>query len=251
MKLLCDMHSTQGNCSSFSREKLTLLTPRTMSVFASQEIQTLLAKRHIASEAGVLDAQIQPASLDLRLGHVAYRVRASFLVGANRRVADRLAEFEMHRMSLTDGAVLERGCVYVVPLQETLALPPDIEASCNAKVRRSRCCFVLTDARSKSSTGRLDLLTRTIIDGGVEFDRIPPGYVGPLFRVDQIRRQSVEAQRRRRRTSVTVGQQNANNVLSDKTIGTRNNKCELLGSRRRRSHLVVKFLFHNNDKSRR
>ena len=101
--------------------------------------------------------QIQPASLDLRLGNVAYRVRASFLAGHERSVADRLAEFEMHRIDLTDGAVLEKGCVYVVPLMEILALPAGMTAVANAK----------------SSTGRLDLLTRTITDGGTEFDRIP------------------------------------------------------------------------------
>jgi dCTP deaminase len=96
---------------------------------------------------------------------VAYRVRASFLSGAGQTVADRLAEFEMHRMDLTGGAVLEKGCVYVVPLMEALALPADISAAANAK----------------SSTGRVDCLTRVITDGGVEFDRIPAGYTGPLY----------------------------------------------------------------------
>jgi len=109
--------------------------------------------------------QIQPASLDLRLGDVAYRVRASFLAGTGRTVAARLRDFEMHRMDLTDGAVLEKGCVYVVPLVESLALPQGISAVANAK----------------SSTGRLDLLTRTITDDGTEFDRIPDGYRGPLY----------------------------------------------------------------------
>jgi dCTP deaminase len=80
-------------------------------------------------------------------------------------VADRLTEFEMHRVDLTHGAVLEKGCVYVVPLMESLALPHGITAVANAK----------------SSTGRLDLLTRTITDGGTEFDRIPEGYTGPLY----------------------------------------------------------------------
>jgi dCTP deaminase len=96
---------------------------------------------------------------------VAYRVRASFLAGKGRPVAERLAEFEMHRMDLSQGAVLEKGCVYVIPLMERLALPHGLSAVANAK----------------SSTGRLDLLTRTITDGGVEFDRIPEGYDGPLY----------------------------------------------------------------------
>ncbi len=92
-------------------------------------------------------------------------MRASFLAGKGRTVADRLAEFEMHRVDLTAGAVLEKGCVYVVPLMERLALPADISAVANAK----------------SSTGRLDLLTRMITDEGTEFDRVSPGYTGPLY----------------------------------------------------------------------
>ncbi len=125
----------------------------------------MIAAGVISAEVPVGDGQVQPASLDLRLGKVAYRVRASFLTGAGRTVADRLAEFEMHRVDLTDGAVLEKGCVYVIPLMERLALPAGITAVANAK----------------SSTGRLDLLTRTICDGGVEFDRIAGGYAGPLY----------------------------------------------------------------------
>ena len=134
-------------------------------VIPNQHISTMIAEGMINAVPAVLPEQIQPASLDLRLGHVAYRVRASFLAGQDARVADRLAEFEMHRVDLTDGAVLEKGCVYVVPLMESLALPDDISAVANAK----------------SSTGRLDLLTRTITDGGTEFDRISAGYTGPLY----------------------------------------------------------------------
>ncbi|WP_149142305.1 2'-deoxycytidine 5'-triphosphate deaminase [Gemmobacter caeruleus] len=134
-------------------------------VLPAQELRQLIDAGVIAADPAILPAQIQPASLDLRLGHVAYRVRASFLAGKDRSVADRIAEFEMHRIDLTEGAVLEKGCVYVVPLMERLALPPGITAVANAK----------------SSTGRLDLLTRTITDGGVEFDRIAEGYHGPLY----------------------------------------------------------------------
>jgi dCTP deaminase len=134
-------------------------------VIPNQDISTMIADGVIHADPAVTPAQIQPASLDLRLGTVAYRVRASFLAGNGARVADRLAEFEMHRVDLTSGAVLEKGCVYVVPLMEHLALPSDISAVANAK----------------SSTGRLDLLTRTITDGGTEFDRITAGYTGPLY----------------------------------------------------------------------
>jgi dCTP deaminase len=134
-------------------------------VLPDDALRQMIAAGAIAADPAILPAQIQPASLDLRLGTTAYRVRASFLAGHARTVADRLAEFEMHRVDLSGGAVLEKGCVYVIPLMERLALPPGITAVANAK----------------SSTGRLDLLTRTITDGGAEFDRIPEGYTGPLY----------------------------------------------------------------------
>ena len=134
-------------------------------VLPSQRIRRLIETGAIASDSPVAPDQVQPASLDLRLGAIAYRVRASFLSGEDATVADRLTEFEMHRIDLSGGAVLEKGCVYLVPLAERLALPETVQAVANAK----------------SSTGRLDLLTRTITDGGVEFDRIAPGYAGPLY----------------------------------------------------------------------
>jgi len=134
-------------------------------VLPSQTIETMLQTGEISVAEPVAEGQVQPASLDLRLGTVAYRVRASFLAGTDRSVQDRLSEFEMHRIDLSNGAVLEKGCVYVVPLMESLALPEGVQAVANAK----------------SSTGRLDLLTRTITDGGTEFDRIAPGYTGPLY----------------------------------------------------------------------
>lgn len=134
-------------------------------VLASQQIIAMCENGEIIPQAPLAPTQVQPASLDLRLGSVAYRIRASFLAGKGCKVADRLHAFEMHRVDLSNGAVLEKGCVYLVPLQETLALPPHVQAVANAK----------------SSTGRLDLLTRVITDGGVEFDRIPAGYHGPLY----------------------------------------------------------------------
>lgn len=137
----------------------------THGVLSAEALTTLISQGHIGADIPIPPAQIQPASLDLRLGTTAYRVRASFLTGAGQTVADRLKTFEMHRMDLSQGAVLEKGCVYVIPLAERLALPAGLSAVANAK----------------SSTGRLDLLTRTITDGGVEFDRIPDGYHGPLY----------------------------------------------------------------------
>ena len=134
-------------------------------VLPSQALRGLIAKGVIAADPDFAPGQIQPASLDLRLGPRAYRVRASFLAGAGRKVADRLADLTMHEVDLSAGAVLEKGCVYLIPLMERLSLPPGLSAVANAK----------------SSTGRLDLLTRVITDGGVEFDRIPEGYDGPLY----------------------------------------------------------------------
>lgn len=134
-------------------------------VLPSQTIEMMIEHNEIIGSPPVETAQIQPASLDLRLGRIAYRVRASFLAGKGQSVADRVREFEMHQIDLTEGAVLEKGCVYVVPLMECLDLPDDVSAVANAK----------------SSTGRLDLLTRTITDGSEEFDRIRAGYTGPLY----------------------------------------------------------------------
>lgn len=138
--------------------------PRT-GVLPDTEIAALIGAGAIRPGADLAEGQVQPASLDLRLGTTAFRIRASFLTGKGRRVADRLADFQMHAMDLTGGAVLEKGCVYLVPLIESLALPGEIAAVANAK----------------SSTGRVDLLTRVITDGGTEFDRIAPGYTGPLY----------------------------------------------------------------------
>src|SRR5205823_496266 len=112
-----------------------------------------------------VESQIQPASLDLRLGDIAYRVRASFLPGPGATVAERIDELKLHEIGLADGAVLETNCVYIVPLLESLALPPSIIAAANPK----------------SSTGRLDVFTRVIADGTRRFDMIGAGYHGPLY----------------------------------------------------------------------
>ncbi|MFT4792609.1 MAG: dCTP deaminase [Paracoccaceae bacterium] len=142
--------------------------PHLPGVVPSQRLHEMIARREIHPAPGydpIPDALIQPASLDLRLGRTAYRVRASFLAGEGFTVAARLDRFAMHQIDLTDGAALEKGCVYLVPLQESLALRADISAAANAK----------------SSSGRLDLFTRLITDQGVEFDRVEAGYHGPLY----------------------------------------------------------------------
>jgi dCTP deaminase len=137
----------------------------TDGVLADHQIRDMIAQGRIASNEAITEGQIQPASLDLRLGATAFRVRASFLAGRTRTVKDRLADFQMHAVDLDGGAVLEKGCVYVVPLMERLRLPQSMTAAASAK----------------SSIGRLDLLTRIITDQGIEFDRISEGYDGPLY----------------------------------------------------------------------
>lgn len=140
----------------------------TQGILPQQVIEELLTRGAIAAPQMGRDghpSQVQPASLDLRLGHKAFRLRASFLPGEGRKVTDCLGDVHMHEVDLTNGAVLETGCVYLVPLQESLSLPDNIAAAANPK----------------SSTGRLDVFTRVICDGATQFDAIPKGYIGPLY----------------------------------------------------------------------
>lgn len=123
------------------------------------------ARREIVAAEEIEDAQIQPASLDLRLGPVAWRVRASFLPGPHAKVREKLDALTMHEIDLTDGAVLETHCVYVVPLLESAEFSSRVSGVANPK----------------SSTGRLDVFTRLITDHAPAFDRIEPGYRGPLY----------------------------------------------------------------------
>ena len=141
------------------------MEPKILGVLPSQNISELISKSIIFANREIEKDQIQPASLDLRLGNVAWRVRASFLTGKDNDVSDLLNEFKMHQIDMIEGAVLEKGCVYLIPIEENLRLPADLSAIANAK----------------SSTGRLDLLTRIITNRGTEFDRIPAGYNGQLF----------------------------------------------------------------------
>jgi dCTP deaminase len=134
-------------------------------ILPDRMIAALADSGGIIAAAEFVDDQIQPASLDLRLGEVAYRVRASFLPGPGATVAERIDDLKLHEITLGDGAVLETGCVYIVPLQEGMALPADIAAAANPK----------------SSTGRLDVFTRVIADQTRGFDRIEAGYHGPLY----------------------------------------------------------------------
>ena len=131
----------------------------------SQSIDELIARGAIGMDQPADPDQVQPSSFDVRLGRVAYRVRASFLPGPDLSVAERLEPVRLHEIDLTQGAVLETGCVYIVPLLEHLDLPDEISGS----------------ASPKSSTGRLDIFTRLLCDNTREFDQIVSGYRGPLY----------------------------------------------------------------------
>jgi|TARA_B100001741_G_scaffold138610_1_gene114215 dCTP deaminase len=134
-------------------------------ILPSQLIQKLIDNNIIFSNEKISSDLIQPASLDLRLGFKGWRVPASFLPGKNSSVEDKLKEFAMHEFSLSDGIVLECGCVYIVKLLEGLKLPKNISGLANPK----------------SSTGRLDVFTRLIVDNSQEFETIPEGYSGPMY----------------------------------------------------------------------
>ena len=135
------------------------------SIWPSQRISASITKGVIKADIPLEAGQIQPASLDLRLGSSAYRVPASFLPGPGRTVLDRLSSLATHEVDLTRPTVLERNCVHIIPLIESLSLPYGVDARANPK----------------SSSGRLDLFVRVITDYGVTFDDIPQGYCGPLF----------------------------------------------------------------------
>lgn len=138
---------------------------RTTGILSDTAIKALHNEGAIVPAQEFDKDQIQPASLDLRLGSKAFRIRASFLPGKGNKVSSKLERFQLHELDLSKGAILETGCVYLVPLSERLDLPEDIEASANPK----------------SSTGRLDIFTRVIVDESQAFDQIPAGYKGPLY----------------------------------------------------------------------
>ena len=130
-----------------------------------QRLRQAVAQGLIHSEKSPIpNASFQPASLDLRLGEKAYRLRCSFLPDT-RRVEDKLPDLLMGEIDLRDGAVLESNRPYLIPLLEELRLPPDLRAKANPR----------------SSTGRLDVFTRVITDYSHQFDEIKAGYQGKLY----------------------------------------------------------------------
>jgi len=158
---------TLGNQTLFEGEDEApgnIYGQRSTGILPSHILRRVLARKMIVAADAIEDVQIQPASIDLRLGTTAYRVRASFLPGAST-VQEKLETLSSHAIDLTHGAVLETGCVYVVPLLESLSLPHRVSGVANPK----------------SSTGRLDVFTRLITDRAQSFDRVEAGYNGPLF----------------------------------------------------------------------
>ena len=137
----------------------------TTGILPSQRISELIAHGRVAAAAPIDDDQIQPSSLDLRLGPVGYRMQASFLPGPKATVDSRIKDLAMTKIDLTRPTVFEKGCVYLVPLMEHLNLTSEVSAKANPK----------------STTGRLDIFTRLICDGGTEFERVPEGYKGTLY----------------------------------------------------------------------
>ncbi|MDB5429283.1 MAG: 2-deoxycytidine 5-triphosphate deaminase [Caulobacter sp.] len=133
-------------------------------ILPCQSIEDLIAQGAITSLTPFDDDQVQPASLDLRLGERVWRVRASFLP-RGRLVAERMDDLIMHELDLTKGTVLEKGCVYIAEVQERLKLPTGVSARGNPK----------------SSTGRVDVFVRLLTDRGPAFDDVVEGYDGPLY----------------------------------------------------------------------
>jgi dCTP deaminase len=158
-------HAEDAAESAAASPTAAITSRRTGGILPSQDLQRAIDAKEIWAREDIADEQIQPASIDLRLGSKAYRVRASFLPGANATVADKLQDLSMHEMDITEGGVLERGGVYIIPLLDHL----------NLKHRMSAWGY------PKSSTGRLDVFTRLITDHGAEFDQVREGYKGALY----------------------------------------------------------------------
>src|SRR5262249_13584928 len=134
-------------------------------ILPSQAIGALIETGAISSPTPIGPGQVQPASLDLRLGARAFRVRASFLPSPNVTTQEQIERFVLHTIDLAHGAVLETGCVYVAEAEERLALPENLQGFANPK----------------SSTGRLDVFARMIADHAPGFDQTVPGYRGKIY----------------------------------------------------------------------
>ena len=187
------------------------MNSKPVGVLPYQTIKEMIYLNLIEGSSPIRPSQLQPSSLDLRLGIKAWRLQASFLPGQTSTVAKELDSFAMHEIDLSNGAILEKNCIYLVLLKESLSLPVDTSAIANAK----------------SSTGRLDLLTRLITDLGTEFDRIPNGYSGPLYAEICPRSFSVLVKSGTRLNQIRFRRGKV--IISDKDLITLNEKEGLVG----------------------
>jgi dCTP deaminase len=141
--------------------------PSGEGILPSQEIRDFIDNGKILSNTAITDDQIQPSSIDLRLSREAYRVRASFLPGSSTTLLNKATANGMlsQIIDISEPAILEPGVIYIIPLMESLDLPPEVYGIANPK----------------STTGRLDIFTRLITEPGDEFERVRKGYRGKLF----------------------------------------------------------------------
>ncbi|HVC32185.1 MAG TPA: 2'-deoxycytidine 5'-triphosphate deaminase [Chloroflexota bacterium] len=151
--------------SLFPELERDLRTLYTTGIVPYQELKTMIDAGYIHAPCPIPESQVQPASIDLRLGLVAYQVRASFLPMGNAKVLSKVDELKVGQLDLSSPTVLQRGSVYIIPLIEELSLPADI----------------LGKSNPKSTVGRLDVFTRLITDYGSAFERVPRGYRGALY----------------------------------------------------------------------
>src|SRR5947207_1602586 len=140
-------------------------TCRKTGVLPSQEIRELISNSRISAQMEISEDQVQPASIDLRLGKVAYRVVASFLPSRDSTISTKMRSLQLEEIDLTKPALLDKDQVYIVPLLERLSLPADMSGKANPK----------------STTGRLDIFTRLMTEGDAEFEHVRPGYRGDLY----------------------------------------------------------------------
>ncbi|ADM08642.1 2'-deoxycytidine 5'-triphosphate deaminase [Parvularcula bermudensis HTCC2503] len=192
----------------------SLDTPHPLGVFAEDDLAALVAAETITLSAQCGECQIQPASFDLTLGQRAWRIRAAFLPGPARSVKSCLDEgLGLHVLDLTDGAVLETGCVYLVELREGLALPPTLSARANPK----------------SSTGRIDVFVRLVTDDGTAYDEVPAGYTGPLYAEVSPRTFSIVVRPGSSLNQLRI--RHGETRLSDEALGERARREDLTGPR--------------------
>jgi dCTP deaminase len=189
-----------------------------VGVLPRQRIQSLIWRKMVQASLDIEETQLQPASLDLRLGAKAFRVPASFLPGREKTVEQQLSELEVDEIDLVDGAVLEKGTVYVVELLEHLKLPDSVSALANPK----------------SSTGRLDVFTRLIADKSDVFDSVPGGYEGKIYTEISPCSFSIRARRGSKLNQIRFRKRNSqqpettNFTISDRALQERHEKSPLV-----------------------